>query len=128
MSEGLLGARGKGVQVTMIKSGGGVFDIESLDAATGWADFVGLSSIDLVGTLSDGGVVNQTVAVNSTWISFTLNGFVNLTQLVFTSSEGVSLDDFNNEIRTADVPEPSTLAIFALGMIGLVSRRYREHS
>lgn len=26
-----------------------------------------------------------------------------------------------------DVPEPSTLAIFALGMIGLVSRRFKKH-
>ncbi|WP_310649977.1 PEP-CTERM sorting domain-containing protein [Colwellia sp. MB02u-14] len=27
-----------------------------------------------------------------------------------------------------DVPEPSTLAIFALGMIGLVSRRFKKQS
>lgn len=27
-----------------------------------------------------------------------------------------------------DVPEPSTLAIFALGMIGLASRRFKKHS
>ena len=27
-----------------------------------------------------------------------------------------------------DVPEPSTLAIFALGMIGLASRRYKKQS
>ncbi|MBA6384141.1 PEP-CTERM sorting domain-containing protein [Colwellia sp. BRX10-6] len=28
--------------------------------------------------------------------------------------------------RTAEVPEPSTLAIFALGMIGLASRRFKK--
>jgi hypothetical protein len=27
-----------------------------------------------------------------------------------------------------DVPEPSTLAIFALGMIGLASRRFKKQS
>ncbi|NQZ22998.1 MAG: PEP-CTERM sorting domain-containing protein [Colwellia sp.] len=29
---------------------------------------------------------------------------------------------------TQEVPEPSTLAIFALGMIGLASRRYNKKS
>jgi hypothetical protein len=31
-------------------------------------------------------------------------------------------------VRTTDVPEPSTLAIFALGMIGLASRRFKKQS
>ena len=31
-------------------------------------------------------------------------------------------------IKAADVPEPSTLAIFALGMIGLASRRFKKKS
>jgi hypothetical protein len=30
-------------------------------------------------------------------------------------------------VRTTQVPEPSTLAIFALGMIGLSSRRFKKH-
>jgi hypothetical protein len=30
--------------------------------------------------------------------------------------------------RSVDVPEPSTLAIFALGMIGLASRRFKKQS
>ena len=30
--------------------------------------------------------------------------------------------------ETFDVPEPSTLAIFALGMIGLASRRFKKQS
>jgi hypothetical protein len=29
---------------------------------------------------------------------------------------------------TTSVPEPSTLAIFALGLIGLASRRFKKHS
>ena len=31
-------------------------------------------------------------------------------------------------VRTTVVPEPSTLAIFALGMIGLASRRFKKQS
>ena len=30
--------------------------------------------------------------------------------------------------KNIDVPEPSTLAIFALGMIGLASRRFKKQS
>jgi len=33
---------------------------------------------------------------------------------------------FNNVVLRAEVPEPSTLAIFALGMIGLASRRFKK--
>jgi len=33
-----------------------------------------------------------------------------------------------SRITTNEVPEPSTLAIFALGMIGLVSRRFKKQS
>jgi hypothetical protein len=33
-----------------------------------------------------------------------------------------------NEITTNAVPEPSTLAIFALGIIGLASRRFKKES
>jgi hypothetical protein len=31
-------------------------------------------------------------------------------------------------VKKAEVPEPSTLAIFALGMIGLASRRFKKQS
>jgi hypothetical protein len=30
--------------------------------------------------------------------------------------------------KTQEVPEPTTLAIFALGMIGLASRRFKKKS
>ena len=39
----------------------------------------------------------------------------------------VYLMDFSNlQIRSAEVPEPSTLAIFALGIIGLASRKFKK--
>jgi len=40
------------------------------------------------------------------------------------SSDGWSLDYSKLSIETASVPEPSTLAIFALGLMGLASRRF----
>ena len=40
----------------------------------------------------------------------------------------VLVRDPNFEDPNTDVPEPSTLAIFALGMIGLASRRFKKQS
>ena len=35
---------------------------------------------------------------------------------------------FSAAITATDVPEPSTLAIFALGLMGLVSRRFKKQA
>ena len=44
-----------------------------------------------------------------------------------TSNLFFAMDNFAwNEATSQDVPEPSTLAIFALGMIGLASRRFKK--
>jgi hypothetical protein len=40
----------------------------------------------------------------------------------------VNIDNVSLKSETVDVPEPSTLVIFALGMIGLASRRFKKHS
>jgi hypothetical protein len=49
-------------------------------------------------------------------------------QVLFSSNSGTSnIYRFSDGI-TQDVPEPSTLAIFALGMIGLASRRFKKQS
>ena len=44
------------------------------------------------------------------------------------SSDGWSLDYAKLSIETASVPEPSTLAIFALGIMGLASRRFKKQN
>ena len=49
-------------------------------------------------------------------------------QVLFSGNSGTSnIFRFSDGI-TQEVPEPSTLAIFALGMIGLASRRFKKHS
>jgi len=62
---------------------------------------------------------------------FTLsNDFVNLKSVRFNGVGGTknffSIDNIG--YNRVDVPEPSTLAIFALGMIGLASRRFKKQS
>jgi hypothetical protein len=46
------------------------------------------------------------------------------------SEQGTSNSSIGTHLtrRSQDVPEPSTLAIFALGMIGLASRRFKKQS
>ena len=44
------------------------------------------------------------------------------------SSELASIVNWNFIQNNTSVPEPSTLAIFALGMISLTSRRYKKQS
>jgi hypothetical protein len=54
-------------------------------------------------------------------------GFVGITRYV-TDRSGVDFTLAQALSFKKDVPEPSTLAIFALGMIGLASRRFKKQS
>jgi hypothetical protein len=45
---------------------------------------------------------------------------------LFASKENLDYSGPNLSLSTASVPEPSTLAIFALGMIGLASRKFKK--
>jgi len=49
-------------------------------------------------------------------------------QEIFWSGSGLSSAARIDISYTTDVPEPSTLAIFALGMMGLASRRFKKQS
>jgi hypothetical protein len=51
---------------------------------------------------------------------------VEFSQILVGGGDGVVFDNFS--FNTAEVPEPSTLAIFALGIMGLASRRFKKQS
>jgi hypothetical protein len=97
------------------------------------------TSIVAVGYFSGGGTITEQFDLDliktplTGLQSFSATGFVNLTKVEFTGgcptggcNPEFSLDNLN--VSTIDVPEPSTLAIFALGMIGLASRRFKKQS
>jgi hypothetical protein len=68
------------------------------------------------------------------------NGDNVYTNAVVSIKAGVGINDFHSRVYqsrtwngtlyydTTDVPEPSTFAIFAFGMIGLASRRFKKQS
>jgi|GEM_PF-5327938 len=45
-----------------------------------------------------------------------------------TNNNFFNMDDFKFSAPTQEVPEPSTLAIFALGMMGLASRKFKKQA
>jgi hypothetical protein len=57
------------------------------------------------------------VKQNEEWGSFTSSNDYSITWLVLKESSSLSV-----------VPEPSTLAIFTLGLMGLASRRFKKHA
>mgnify|MGYP005988558707 CR=1 FL=1 len=79
----------------------------------GWRDGVGLVSFS--------NLIDDT----SFW---PVNGalYKSIDTLRFVSSNGNQVIFDNLQISRVDVPEPSTLAIFALGMMGLASRRFKK--
>jgi hypothetical protein len=54
-----------------------------------------------------------------------LLGQTNL-NLEFALYPGSPASGFLDDVTTSQVPEPSTIAIFALGIVGLASRRFKK--
>ena len=98
----------------------------------GWIDFVeydftlGYSATEINISINGGTFNNEQIfslsGLNNQSGQF---GFYNLSQpqVRYTGFE----EDVCSQNCTVSVPEPSTLAIFALGMIGLASRRFNKH-
>lgn len=117
---------------------GGIFSVLSFDLGE-FNPAGGLAtSIDIIGTFVGGATINTTltldgilsVAGSNNFEKFNL-GWNNLESISFSASAG-SGDSYwaidNIDTSSTSVPEPSTLAIFALGIMGLVSRRLKNQS
>lgn len=85
-----------------------------------WKTYSGLTLLDSGLELN---VNKGTVGFTSTtgFTSIRLAAAISTTSPGFGNHQSIAIDDLN--IGTTSVPEPSTLAIFALGVIGLASRR-----
>lgn len=136
--------------VSLTKADGGNFDLLSFWGAegrnndTGYFATYGSTHIDITGYFGTGGSITWTTnldlqALNNSSTDFeffSLSGFTALTRVTFTGGnestafDGFSfnLDQINLSATQVQVPEPTTLVIFALGLIGLASRRIKKHS
>lgn len=109
--------------VTMMKTGGGAFDVASL-WATG-SSSLGGGTIRLLGSLMGGGSVTTTLTVGTSFSQYFLSGFNNLMSLSFTSGSGggyqaagagFALDDFDLVGKPSPVPVPAALPLMLVGI------------
>lgn len=113
---------------TLQQTNGSIFDLISLDFTEFYPNSGNYDDLTFVGNLFGGGTVSQTITpddiLNIQNVVF--SGFTNLVSVVFTIDLGENLQLDNIMLRTAEVSEPSILAIFALGIMGLASRRFKK--
>jgi hypothetical protein len=119
---------------------GGQFDIESLAlwnygvSGLGLVDFSLFASNDI--SFSSSTLLGNYSALNPSTPSsagqiFSFNSVnTSFVKMILRSNGGdtsqVAMGEVAFELSTTEVPEPSTLAVFALGLMGLASRRFKK--
>ena len=117
----------QGTDASLTASGGGAFDLTSIDLAE--VD-PGMATVKFIGHLLSGGTVNQSFTLDgifttgSGFETFVFNGFNNITSLVWSNNN--PFHQFDN-IVVSSVPVPAAIWLFGSGLLGLfaVSRRRR---
>ncbi|MES2182571.1 MAG: PEP-CTERM sorting domain-containing protein [Pseudomonadota bacterium] len=85
------------------------------------AEWINISAYDSLNNLI-GTTGNVAITSNMSWVQA---GFTNVSSLNITRGDGwFTMDDFT--YNTASVPEPATLALFALGLFGFAAARRRK--
>jgi hypothetical protein len=116
--------------ITLARTDGGPFSLLSIDLARNFA-FDPAPSVTFTGTLAGGGTVSETFAVTTAspplvFQTFLFTGFTDLTSVSWDQgAANQGIHQFGN-VRLAIVPEPSTLALAALGAVGLLGYRGRR--
>lgn len=117
--------------ITVTKTGGGVFSLQSVDLAFGPFNHNSLTSDTtlVTGFLQGGGTVSSLLTIDYSFDTYVLD-WSNLTSVVFgelqNSSEYLAFDNVAFDIDNNQVPEPTSLALLGLGLVGLASMRRKQ--
>ncbi|RYG21335.1 PEP-CTERM sorting domain-containing protein [bacterium] len=108
---------------TLIKDGGGAFNLLSIDVANVYRQGVsGSTTITFTGTLTLGGTVSQSydIPADNPLHTVVLSGFTGLSSVLISSPDNAY--QFDN-VNVEAVPEPASMAALGLGALALLRRK-----
>ena len=116
---------------TITLSGDSVFSINSMNLGMLFSSSAG--NVAVTGNLFGGGTIStlfNVVNVSNNGGSFASyvfdSSWINLTSIDIHRDSGIFMGIDNISVNAQSVPDPSTLVIFALGAMGLFSRRLKK--
>lgn len=112
--------------ISLMPSGGGLFRLIGLDYAAFDLFDIGFdpsASLVVTGLLNGGGTLEQTVLLNDlAFSSLSFQSWNNLIAVSFLATADFALDN----IEAAQIPEPASLALVSVGLMGLALARRRR--
>lgn len=84
-------------------------------------------SITLVGNFAGGGSLTRTFSVLTTATPVTLFDFINLTSVVFMTTDDSGIDNIN-VTPVHPVPEPATMLLFGTGLAGVAAKIHKRRN